>query len=178
VRPGVCIRMPSFKRSTPTRGPLAGALICLILAPASATALTLQRPLQFFSGRTETLSTVKVVAKKPYRSRTTGSGRILPDGSLLLVQQVFDEGQTPQQRSWRIRQLGPGRYGGTMTDAIGPVMVQDVGGRYRFTFRMKGNLSVEQWLTPLAGGRVARSDVTVKKFGFRVASSAGMVRKI
>ena len=162
----------------PTCRLLATAAVCLLLAPASATALSLQRPLQFFSGRTEMISTVKVLAKRPYKSRTLGDGRILPDGSLLLVQHVFDEGKSPRVRNWKIRQIGTGRYIGTMSDAAGPIQVEEVGGRYRFRFRMKGNLSVEQWLTPVAGGNAAASNMTVRKFGLRVATSVGVVRRI
>ena len=164
-------------RRVHARSLFATAAICLVLAPGSATA-SLPQPLQFFSGRTEMISTVKVVARKPYRSRTLGNGRILPDGSLVLIQQVFEEGKSPQQRNWRIRQIGPHRYAGTMSDATGPILVEELGGRYRFKFRMKGNLSVEQWLTPAAGGNSAASNVTVRKFGLRVASSVGFVRRI
>lgn len=124
------------------------------------------------------ISIVKVIAKKPYRSRTVGSGRILSDGSLALIQQVADEGHAPQQRRWSVRQVAPGRYTGTMTEAVGPVRVDEVGGRYRFKFRMKGNLAVEQWLTPLPGGSAARSEVTVHKLGLRVATSNGIVRRV
>jgi len=170
--------MLSGNRFAPASKLLAGAALCLVLAPGSATAVSLGQPLLFFSGRTEMISTVKVLAKKPYQSRTLGSGRILSDGSLALIQQVFDEGKSPEQRNWRIRKISPGRFAGTMSEAIGPVVVEQLGGRYRFKFRMKGNLSVEQWLTPLAGGNAAKSNLTVRKFGFRVASSTGVVRRI
>jgi hypothetical protein len=43
---------------------------------------------------------------------------------------------------------------------------------------MKGGLSVEQWLTPMADGRSAKSDTTVHRFGITVASAEGIVRKI
>jgi hypothetical protein len=124
------------------------------------------------------ISTVKVVMRKPYRSRTTGRGHILPDGSLMLVQQVQDAGKPTYLRYWRIRQLDGRRFAGTMSEAAGPVRVDRVRGQYRFKFRMKGSLAVEQWLTPAPGGRSARSRVIVRKFGMRVASSEGTVRKL
>jgi hypothetical protein len=138
----------------------------------------MREPLRFFEGRTEMVSVVKVVMKKPYSSRTVGRGQIMPDGSLLLVQQVHDAGQPPHQRQWKIRQVAPGRYSGTMSEAIGPVQVQELGGKFRFKFKMKGNLAIEQWVTPLPGGRSAQSKITVKKFGMRVASSDGTIRKL
>lgn len=170
--------MFSVNWPTTARNLSAGAIICAALSSSSAPAVSLSQPLEFFSGRTEMISTVKVFAKKPYQSRTLGTGRILPDGSLALIQQVFDEGKAPERRSWKIRQLGPHRYGGTMSEAVGPVVVDEVKGRYRFKFRLKGHLSVEQWLTPVAGGDSAKSDLTVRKFGIRVASSTGVVRRL
>ena len=160
------------------RKTVAGGLICAALLPVSADAARLSQPLRFFEGRTEMLSVVKVIMKQPYRSRTLGAGRILPDGSLALIQQVFDEGKTPQQRRWSIRQFGPGRFAGTMTEAVGPVVVDELRGGYRFKFKMKGHLAVEQWLVPLPGGTSARTSLTVRKLGMQVASSVGTIRKV
>jgi len=145
---------------------------------APATAEPLVHPLRFFEGRTETSGTVKTVMKKAYRTHSVGRGRIEPDGSLLLVQRVEDEGKPPRERRWRMRQIATGRYSGTMTEATGPVTIDEVGGRYRFRFKMKGNLSVEQWLAPLAGGKSARNSMTVRKLGMTVATGDGLIRKI
>ena len=136
------------------------------------------QPLRFFDGRTEMISIVKVIMKKPYRTRTTGRGELLPDGSLALVQQVVEDGKPPHERDWRIRQVDADRFTGTMSDAVGPVLIQRVGAEYRFKFKMRGNLAVEQWLTPAPGGRSARTRMLVRKFGMRVASSEGTIRKL
>ena len=153
------------------------AIICAAILPASADA-GIRQPLRFFEGHTEMQAVVKVIMKKPYRSRTFGSGRILGDGSLALLQQVYDEGQAPEQRRWAVRQVAPGRYSGSMTDAVGPVSVDEVNGSYRFRFRMKGNLAVEQWLLPAPDGNSAQSKLTVRKYGMKVASSVGTVRRV
>ena len=155
----------------------AGAIICAAILPVSADA-GIRQPLRFFEGRTEMQAVVKVIMKKPYRSRTLGTGRIMGDESLALLQQVYDEGQAPEQRRWKVKQVGPGRYAGTMTEAVGPVAVDEVDGRYRFKFKMKGDLFVEQWLTPAPDGNSAQSKLTVRKFGMKVASSTGYVRRI
>jgi hypothetical protein len=97
---------------------------------------------------------------------------------LNLVQRVQEDGKSPFDRRWRMRQVGPGRFAGTMTEAVGPVAVEEVGERYRFRFKMKGNVSVEQWLTPLPGGKVARSNVTIRKLGMTVGRSDGTIRKL
>jgi hypothetical protein len=161
----------------PARKIVGGVVICAAILPAAADA-GIRQPLRFFEGRTEMQAVVKVIMKRPYRSKTLGQGRILRDGSLALLQQVYDEGQAPEQRRWKVRQVAPGRYAGTMTDAIGPVAVDEVNGRYRFKFTMKGDLDVEQWLTPAPDGNSAQSALTVRKFGMKVASSTGFVRRI
>lgn len=135
-------------------------------------------PMHFFEGRTEGSGTVKIMLGKPYRTRSVGHGRFQPDGTLLFVQRVVDDGQPPRERRWKIRQTGPRHFSGTMSEALGPVKIEEVGGRFRFRFRMKGNLSVEQWLVPLAGGAAARNTVTIRKFGVKVGTSEGMLRKL
>lgn len=152
-------------------------MIAAALSTAPAKAIGAD-PLRFFEGRTEMVSLVKVVMKKPFRTQTIGQGYISPDGTLSLVQQVKEEGRQPRQRRWRIRQIGPGRYSGTMSEAVGPVQVQELDGKFRFTFSMKGHLAIEQWVTPLPGGKSAQSKIIVRKLGMRVASSEGTIRKL
>lgn len=60
-------------------------LIALAVPASPAKAERILEPLRFFEGRTEMLSLVKVMMKKPYQSRTVGRGRILADGSLSLI---------------------------------------------------------------------------------------------
>lgn len=151
--------------------------VSLAFAPFPAKAKS-DDPIEFFSGRTESVGTVKIAMKKPFRSRAIGKGEVKADGSLDLVQRVEDEGEQPRERRWRMRRVAPGRYVGTMTDARGPVTVEEVGGRYRFRFRMEGNIAVEQWLTPMPDGRSARSVVIIRKYGIRVGGSDAVIRKL
>ena len=88
----------------------------------------------FFEGRTVTEGTTKVVMRKPYKVRSDGVGRIESDGTLLLVQKVVEDGKPLRERRWRIRQVAPNRFTGTMSDASGPVEVEKVGSRFRFSF--------------------------------------------
>jgi hypothetical protein len=165
-------------------------LVCFVLLSASPGAVTAkpaspnraQSPkadaLHFFEGRTETAGTVKAIMRKPYRTRSLGRGRMDPDGTLILIQRVEDEGKPPRERRWRIRQTAAGHYSGTMSEASGPIAIDEVGGRYRFRFKMKGNLSVEQWIAPLPGGVSARNLMTVRKFGMVVATGDGTIRRL
>ncbi len=132
----------------------------------------------FFEGRTVSEGTTKVIMKKAFKVRSQGVGRIEPDGTLVLVQQVDDGKEARKERRWRIRQVAPGRFSGTMSEAVGPVTVEKVGQRFRFSFRMKGGLAVEQWLTPLADGMSARSTLTVKKLGLAVATGEALIRRL
>jgi hypothetical protein len=151
----------------------------LAAAGASAASPALPDPLRFFDGRTENLGTAKVIFHKPYRTRSLGRGRIERDGSLTLVQHVEDEdGKAPHDRRWQVRKTAPGHYFATMSDAVGPVAIDKVGGGYRFRFRMKDNLAVEQWLTPLGDGSSAKSTTTVRKLGLTVATSVSVIRKV
>lgn len=154
--------------------PLAAA----VLSAGPALAVQPIHPLEFFEGRTESAGTVKTLMKTPYRTRSMGRGQIEPDGSLSLFQRVEDEGKPPRERRWRIRQIGAGHFAGTMSEASGPVSIDEVGGRYRFRFKIKGNLSVEQWVVPLAGGLAARNLMTVRKFGMVVGTGEGVIRKL
>ena len=136
----------------------------------------LEDPIRFFEGRTEGVSTVKIIAKKAYRSKTVGNGKIT-GGVLELTQSVEDEGKPAHSRKWKIREVSPGRWSGTMSEARGPVTIETVGARYRLRFKMDGHISVEEWLTPDPGGRSATNKMTIRKFGFVVGSSTGTIRK-
>ena len=134
--------------------------------------------MSFFEGRTESVSTIKIVMKKPYKSRSIGRGEIKADGSLHLIQRVEDEGKPVHERRWHIREVEPGKFAGTMSEAKGPVTIDEVGGKYRFRFKMKGNVSVEQWIAPLPGGKTASSKVTIRKMGITVGQSEGTIRRL
>lgn len=154
-----------------------GALATLAPVPAMAEAGPLS-PIRFFEGRTEMVSVVKVAMKRPYQSTAISNGRILPDGSLILVQSVHDERRPAQKRYWKVKQVRSGFFTGTMSDAIGPVVAQEIDGNYRFRFKLKGDLTVEQWLRPLPGGRIAKSNTTVRKFGMPIATSEGTIQRM
>jgi hypothetical protein len=159
------------------------AALPIAFVGASASAVTAKPkqptdPMSFFEGRTESLSMIKVIAKKPFRSRSLGRGVIGPDGTLNLIQRVVEDGKAPYERRWQMRQVAPGRFIGTMTEASGPVVAEEIDGRFRFRFKMKGHLSIEQWLTPLPGGEAAQSKVSIRKFGMKVGSSDGTIRKL
>ncbi len=154
------------------------ALLAVALSLATRAPAESPDPMSFFEGRTESIGMVKIATKKMFRSRAIGKGEIMPDGSLKLIQRVEDEGELPRDRRWHVRKVAPGRYSGRMSEARGPVTVEEIDGKFRFRFRMDGNVLVEQWLTPAADGRSAKSKVIIRKFGIRVGGSNGIIRKL
>ena len=158
---------------------LAASALLAFAVPGSASAADRNSgPLSFFEGRTESVSTIKVILKRAFKSRSLGRGKLLPDGTLDLVQHVEDEGAPPRERRWKIRQTGPGRFAGTMSEAVGPVVIEETPKGYRFRFKLKDNMAVEQWLFPDGDSGSARSLTTVRKFGITVARSEGTIRKL
>jgi hypothetical protein len=157
--------------------PAAVALV-LSLAATPCHAVSGDDALRFFEGKTESVGTVKLAMKKPYRSRAIGNGQITEDGTLILVQRVEDQGQPPRDRRWKMHKVAPGKYSGTMTEARGPVTVEEVEGKFRFRFRMDGNVSIEQWLAPSKDGRSATSKITIRKYGVLVGRSDSIIRKM
>lgn len=155
-------------------------VLALTITSLPCGASTERKPdaLRFFEGSTESSSTIKVLMKRPYHSRSVGMGVIEDDGSLHLVQHVMDDGASPTTRRWVMRQVGQGHFSGTMSEAASPVDVEEIAGKYRFRFMMKGHLSAEEWIVPDAGGLSATIHLSVRKFGFAVATSEGVIRKI
>jgi Protein of unknown function (DUF3833) len=74
--------------------------------------------------------------------------------------------------------LGGGRYGGTLSDAEGPLVAQITGNCLHLRYSAKGHLSVEQWLYLQPGGKVALNRMVVRKFGIRVARLDETIRRV
>lgn len=147
----------------------------LLLALAAAAAFD---PLTFFAGRTEGRATLKVVLRHTHAVRVHGHGRRQRDGSLILDQTVEEEGKPATTRQWRLHRVGPGRYAGTLTDAVGPVTAEVRGNRLHIRYRAKGKVGIEQWLTLAPDGRSADNRLTATKLGIPVARLHETIRKL
>jgi hypothetical protein len=152
---------------------LALALLLLVAAPAHAAF----NPVEFFRGRTHGDGTLKALFQAPKRMSVDSQGRAEKDGSLLLEQTIHEPGKPPRIRYWRLRQTGPERYDGTLTDAAGPVRVDVAGDRIRIRYRGKDHLDFEQWLAP-AGTHEVSNTMRVKRFGITVAHFEEIIRKL
>lgn len=134
-------------------------------------------PVAFFTGVTRGQGMLKEVLGKEKRTVTQSVGRRSRDGWLILDQKVQVEGDPLRQRQWRLKLVGPGRYSGTLSDAKGPVEAEVVGQSVRIRYKMKGNIKVEQLLTPLPGGRAVDNRATFHKWGMKVATLSERIEK-
>ena len=126
-------------------------------------------PVAFFTGPTRGQGALKELLGKEKRTQTVSVGHVDRDGWLILEQKVAVEGDPVRQRRWRLRQTSPGKFSGTLSDAKGPVEAEVTGQTVRIRYKMKGNLRVEQLLTPLPGGRTLDNHATFFKWGMKVA---------
>lgn len=146
---------------------------CVALPLAAAVAAQSPKPFDpvgFFTGTTHGRGTLKELLGKEKRTATQSVGRVDSAGWLILDQRVVVEGDPDRQRRWRLKQVSPGKYRGTLSDAVSPVDAEVTGQSARIRYTMKGGIKVEQVLTPLPGGRALSNRATFRKFGMKVAT--------
>lgn len=134
-------------------------------------------PVTFFTGPTQGRGELKELLGKTKRTSTQSIGRVDQDGWLILDQKVVVEGDPIRQRRWRLKQVSPGRYSGSLSDAKGPVDAKITGQSARIRYVMKGGIRVDQILTPLPGGRSLSNRATFRKFGMKVATLTERIEK-
>jgi len=151
------------------------AILALLLVAAGPAAFA---PEQFFVGRTEGVGTVQVIMSGKHGVRVQSRGRIDRGGALLLEQVVEEEGKPRRIRSWRLVRSGANQITGTLSDARGPVTGEVTGNVLHIRYRATEGPAVEQWITMLPGGRVARNRMIFRKFGMKVATVEETIRRV
>ena len=134
-------------------------------------------PVAFFTGPTHGDGKLDQILKSVRTVTVDSVGKPEADGWLMLTQRIAMQGGAPRTRIWRLRQVAPGRYAGTLTDASGPIETVAVGRALRIRYPMKGGLKVEQWLVALPGRRAIDNRMTVHKWGVRVATLRERIEK-
>ena len=148
-----------------------------LLALTSATAASAAfNPVEFFRGTSHGTGVLKVIFQSPKTIRVESAGSTAKDGSLILKQVIDEPGKPARTRYWHMRQDGPGRFVGTLTDAAGPVRVDVKGDSVRIRYTGQNHLDFDQVLTP-AGPREVRNAMRVKRFGIVVAHFNEVIRK-
>ena len=155
--------------------PVSASLAVLLLAPAAPPTDAAER---FFVGRTESVGTVAVAFSGSHKVRDRTVGRVDGAGALILDEVVEEEGKPVRRRQWRLVRGAGGRISGTISDAASPVSGEVRGNLLHLTYKsVEGGAQVEQWITFNPSGRTASNRMVFRKFGFKVASLEGVVRR-
>ena len=134
-------------------------------------------PVAFFTGPSHGDGKLDQIMKGVRTVTVDSVGTPNRDGSLTLTQRIAMQGDPPRTRVWKLKQVAPGRYAGTLSDASGPVETLAIGRAIRIRYPMTGGLKVEQWLVALPSGRVLDNRLTVTKWGMRVATLHERIEK-
>lgn len=130
-----------------------------------------------FLGRTTGTGALKVMFAPTRVVHVQGHGRLATDGTLVLEQEVERQGKPIVHRTWRIKEVSPGHYAGSLTDAAGPVTLDVRGERLQIRYALKsGGTTAEQWLEMRPDG-TASNRMTFKRFGVRVATLQETIRR-
>ena len=134
-------------------------------------------PVAFFTGPSHGDGKLDQIMKSVRNVSFDSIGMPEANGSLTLTQRIAMQGDSPRTRVWKLKQVAPGRYAGSLTDASGPVETVAIGRAIRIRYPMKGGLMVEQWLTARPGGRALDNRMTITKWGMRVATLRERIEK-
>jgi hypothetical protein len=155
---------------------LAAGLLATLCTPGQAAALRFD-PRAFFSGHTEGSGRLKVLFRSGVTVREEGTGHVEADGTLDLAQVVHEGDKPARTRRWRIREIAPGRYTGTISDAAGPMTGDVTGDCLHVTYTSLDGYDYEQWVTVQPDGRSARNVLKVRKLGMTVAEFNETIRQ-
>lgn len=145
---------------------------CVAVPPAPAPDASAPRfdAIGFFTGHSEGTARLKVLFRHPVPVHVISDGRVEAGGTLVLDQVIREGAKPPRSRTWRIREVSPGFYAGTLVpDATGPVSGVATAGRLRLSYPMKGGLRVEQVLALAPGGRSTHNVLVVRALGLPIA---------
>jgi hypothetical protein len=154
---------------------IAAPAVAYVAAPATAPGLDMTA---FFSGRSHAENIFRIVFKRSTRLVVDSVGGTGDRGDFVLVDTVREEGRPARERKWVMRQAGPNRFIGTLSDAVGPVEISVTGDRATIRYVMKGGLQVDQRLRALADGKTLANHVVVRKFGLKFATVDGQILKL
>jgi hypothetical protein len=155
----------------------AAAALALTAAGDAVAAPDAIDPVAFFTGASHGEGRLREAFKRERRVSTDSVGRAEKDGLLILDQRMAIEGEPLRIRHWRLRQVGPNRFTGTLTDATGPVEAQIIGRSIRIRYPMKGGLKVESWLTAAPGAKAFDNKSIITKWGLKVATLTERIEK-
>ena len=135
------------------------------------------QPIEFFEGRSHGEGELRKLFSGAARVSVDSVGRVR-NGTLVLDQTIKESGKPVSTRRWIVARAGPGRYAGTLTDAVGNVDGRVKGPRMYIRYAMKHGFEVEQQLAEQSDGRTVLNRLVVYKLGIRVASLDETIHKL
>ncbi|MBL0965381.1 DUF3833 family protein [Blastomonas sp. UPD001] len=112
---------------------------------------------------------LKIAFRRTRPVHVESSGHRAEDGTIVVDQVITEPGRKTSTRQWRLREVAPGRYAGSLSDATGPVEGVVRGNCLELRFRMKGDLTARQWLFAMPDGRTVQNRMSIRKSGILVA---------
>jgi hypothetical protein len=134
-------------------------------------------PITFFAGHTHGEGELKKLFHQPVHVSVDSIGR-RAGGGLVLDQTIREAGKPPSTRRWTIRPLGPNRYTGALTEAVGPVAGEVAGPRATISYAMRHGLTVRQQLAEQSDGTTVLNRLAVSKLGVQVATLSETIKKL
>jgi len=125
------------------------------------------RPEIFFIGNSEGNGDLKVLFKERIKIVVRSHGVVEPDGTLVLDQTIDKSGLKEKTRRWKLREVAPGRYAGTLSDAVGSVTGTVENNDFHVSYRIKSGVSVDQHLL-LQSDHTLSNHMTFRKLGLVV----------
>jgi hypothetical protein len=135
-------------------------------------------PAAFFAGRTHGAGSLDKLVGGTERIRVESVGTRAERGRLILDQRIWTGDQPPRDRRWVLRQAGPNRWTGTLSDATGPVSITAAGNSAVIRYAMEGGVEVEQQLRLQPDRRTLLNQLTARKWGMPVAWLDETIRKL
>jgi len=132
----------------------------------------------FFTGRTHTENVLKIAFHRPVPLIVDSVGGKGDRGDFVMVDTVHEGDKPVRTRKWIMRQVGPGHFSGTLTDAVGPVDMIATANSATVRYKMKGGLDIVQTMTLQGDGRSMANHVVAKKIGLTFAHVDGTIRKL
>ena len=134
-------------------------------------------PITFFTGATDSTGSLKQAFSSAKATRVTGYGAMRGGGVFVLDQTMTVAGEKAKNRQWQLHQISPGHFGGTISDAKGPVTIDVTANRLLIKYTMLNGLKVESVLTIDAGGRSGHNVSVVRKWGMTAATLSETITK-
>lgn len=133
----------------------------------------------FFTGRSHAENVMRIALHGPKKLIVDSIGGRNKEGEFVLIDIVREEGKPERKRTWVMHPAGENRFGGSLSDAVGPVdiVVSGDAATIRYTMKDKG-LKIVQRLQLQSDGRTLSNHVIAKKFGLKFASVDGTIRKL